>query len=65
MTQQTLQARAPGDNLLGVCAAIGDCTGIDPLWVRLAFVAATLAISLEMTVIAYCIAALAVQMARR
>jgi len=53
------------DDLLGVCSALGDVTGLSPLLFRLGFVLALLAASFEATLIVYCVAGLAVQIARR
>ena len=33
----TMQPQAEWKNLLGVCAAIGEDLGFDPLWLRIAF----------------------------
>jgi phage shock protein PspC (stress-responsive transcriptional regulator) len=53
------------DNLLGVCASLGEITRIDPLIFRIAFVFAMLGLSFELTIGAYLIAALAFFVARR
>ncbi|MDO6413985.1 PspC domain-containing protein [Sphingomonas sp. BIUV-7] len=53
------------DNLLGVCAALGEITRLDPLLFRIAFVFAMLGLSFEMTIGVYLIAALAFFVARR
>lgn len=53
------------DNLLGVCAALGEITRLDPLIFRIAFVFAMLGLSFEMVIGAYAIAALAFFVARR
>lgn len=53
------------DDLLGVCSALSEVTGIAPLLFRVAFVLAVLAVSFEWTLIVYCVAGLAVQIARR
>ncbi len=42
----------PGDNLFGICAAIGADFGFDPLWLRLAF-GLGLLVNLEAVVGAY------------
>lgn len=53
------------DDLLGVCSALGEVTGLSPLLYRIGFVLAVLAVSFEWTLIVYCVAGLAVQIARR
>lgn len=53
------------DNLLGVCATLGEISRIDPLVFRIAFVFAMLGLSFEMTIGVYLIAALAFFVARR
>jgi phage shock protein PspC (stress-responsive transcriptional regulator) len=55
----------PRDNLLGVCAALGEISRIDPLLFRVAFLLAMLGLSFEMTIGTYLIAALAFFVARR
>jgi len=53
------------DNLLGVCASLGEITRIDPLLFRIGFLLAMLGLSFEMTIGAYLIAAAAFFVARR
>lgn len=53
------------DNFFGVCAAIGDATGIDPLVFRLAIVAGVLGGAFAVTIAAYCLAAVAIRVAQR
>ncbi|WP_144037151.1 PspC domain-containing protein [Sphingomonas sp. TZW2008] len=36
MTSQTTKLAAPKDNLLGICNALGEDFGFNPLWLRLA-----------------------------
>lgn len=43
---------APRDNLFGVCAALGEDFGFNPLWLRLGFAVALL-FSLEKVLLAY------------
>lgn len=43
---------APRDNLFGVCAALGEDFGFNPLWLRLGFAVALL-FSLEKVLMAY------------
>ncbi|VXD03002.1 PspC domain-containing protein [Sphingomonas sp. 8AM] len=50
-TTTTIPA-APRDNLFGVCAALGEDFGFNPLWLRLGFAMALL-FSLEKVLIAY------------
>lgn len=45
-------ATAPRDNLFGVCAALGEDFGINPLWLRLGFAVALL-FSLEKVLLTY------------
>jgi phage shock protein PspC (stress-responsive transcriptional regulator) len=67
LPNETPQRRADHhrDNLLGVCAALGEITRIDPLIFRIGFVFAMLGLSFELTIGAYLIAALAFFAARR
>ena len=53
------------DNLLGVCAALGDATGVNPIVFRIALVLAMLAGFFGTTVLAYCAAAVAIKVAQR
>lgn len=48
----TAHLSAPNDNLLGVCAAIGEDFGFNPIWLRLAFATALL-VDLEHVLMAY------------
>ena len=50
ISQDTSTSR--GDNLFGVCAAIGEDFGFNPLWLRLAFGVALL-VDLEHVLMAY------------
>ncbi|MEH3104527.1 MAG: PspC domain-containing protein [Sphingomonas phyllosphaerae] len=45
-------AAAPRDNLFGVCAALGEDFGFNPLWLRLGFAVALL-FSLEKVLLTY------------
>lgn len=51
MTTETVHA-APKDNLFGICAAVGEDFGFNPLWLRLAF-AGSLLFSLQGVIAAY------------
>lgn len=51
-THTTTTPAAPRDNLFGVCAALGEDFGFNPLWLRLGFAVALL-FSLEKVLIAY------------
>lgn len=51
-THTTITPAAPRDNLFGVCAALGEDFGFNPLWLRLGFAVALL-FSLEKVLIAY------------
>ena len=48
----TTLVAAPHDNLFGVCAALGEDFGFNPLWLRLGFAVALL-FSLEKVLLAY------------
>ena len=56
---------APKETLFGVCAAVGDATGIAPILFRLGLVAAILCGAFTVTIVGYCIAALAIRFADR
>lgn len=58
-------SKPPRDNLLGVCASLGEITGIDPIVFRIGFVLAILGLTFEITIGAYLIAAVAFYVARR
>ncbi|MBY9061408.1 PspC domain-containing protein [Sphingomonas yunnanensis] len=49
---ETTTPPAPRDNLLGVCAAVGEDLGFNPLWLRAAFAGALL-FSLEAVLATY------------
>lgn len=53
------------ENLLGVCAALGDATGVNPIVFRIALVLVMLAGFFTTTVLAYCVAAVAIKIAQR
>lgn len=42
MTDQTAPAAHARDNLFGICAALGEDLGFNPMWLRLAFAVALL-----------------------
>ncbi|WP_174273362.1 PspC domain-containing protein [Sphingomonas bacterium] len=67
MDRMTSTAQAPDsrDNLFGVCAEIGATIGINPLWIRIGFLLAVLALSFKLTIVAYCVAAIAFKLAKR
>ncbi|MDR6789473.1 phage shock protein PspC (stress-responsive transcriptional regulator) [Sphingomonas sp. BE138] len=44
--------QAPRDNLFGICAALGEDFGFNPMWLRLAFAVALL-FSLEKVLLTY------------
>jgi len=62
MTNQTAPA-APRDNLLGVCHALGELFGFNPLFLRIALLLA-LIVNAEMALGAYLIAGVAVLLAK-
>lgn len=49
---ETTTPPAPRDNLFGVCAAVGEDLGVNPLWLRAAFAGALL-FSLEAVLATY------------
>ena len=61
----TLKPADHQENLFGVCAAIGDVTGINPIVFRLGFVVAILAGAFAPAVGIYCLAGIAVRVAQR
>ncbi|KQT32139.1 hypothetical protein ASG29_09880 [Sphingomonas sp. Leaf412] len=53
MTTQTTPApTTKQDNLFGICAALGEDIGIDPLWLRIGFAVALL-FNLEVVLVTY------------
>ncbi len=48
----TTTAPAPRDNLFGICAALGEDFGFNPMWLRLGFAVALL-FSLEKVLLTY------------
>ena len=52
MTDLSAPPPAPRDNLFGVCAALGEDFGFDPLWLRLGFAVALL-FNLEAVLLTY------------
>jgi phage shock protein PspC (stress-responsive transcriptional regulator) len=63
MSNQTAPAQSPRDNLFGICHALGETFGFNPLYLRVALLAAVMA-NAEATVIAYFAAGIAVLAAR-
>ncbi len=60
------QDRAPsGGKLLGTCAGLEDRTGVPAIAWRIGVVAAMLLLSFKLTIIVYCVAALALRLERR
>ena len=58
--------KMPGSGkLLGTCAALAERTGIPALAWRLGALAALLLVSFKLTIVVYCIAALALRLGRR
>ena len=64
MTPMNHDTAPQRDNLLGVCHAIGRSFGFDPLFLRLAFIAAVL-VDFETALAVYAALAVAVVLARR
>lgn len=48
----TTTAPAPSDNLFGICAALGEDFGFNPMWLRMAFAVALL-FDLEKVLVTY------------
>lgn len=53
------------ETLFGVCAAVGDATGVPPIVFRLGVVAAILSGAFMATIVGYCAAAIAIRFADR
>ena len=62
MTTQTAPS-ADRDNLLGICHALGDTFGFNPLFLRLALLVGVM-VNAEVAVIAYAVAGVAVLTAK-
>ncbi|NIJ07501.1 phage shock protein PspC (stress-responsive transcriptional regulator) [Sphingomonas vulcanisoli] len=65
MDNMTSTPATPRENLFGVCAEIGETIGVNPLWIRLGFLVSIMAVSLKLTLVAYCVAAVAFKLAKR
>lgn len=64
MTQFDSERRLrPGGKLLGVMAQTAKMTGANATWLRIGAVA-MLALAFKLTVVAYCVAAIALRLAR-
>ena len=63
MTNQTAPADSPRDNLFGVCHALGEIFGFNPLFLRLAFLV-TVMLNAEIALVAYFGAGIAVLIAK-
>jgi phage shock protein PspC (stress-responsive transcriptional regulator) len=63
MSNQTAPAQSPRDNLFGICHALGETFGFNPIYLRVALLAAVMA-DAEATVIGYFAAGIAVLVAR-
>lgn len=63
MQASTTPAHAPRDNLLGVCHALGEDFGFDPIYLRI-MLAATLLYDFRITIVAYAVGAVAVAAGR-
>jgi len=63
MSNQTAPAQSPRDNLFGICHALGETFGFNPLYLRIVLLAAVMA-NAEATVIAYFAAGVAVLAAK-
>jgi len=63
MTSQTAPAQSPRDNLFGICHALGETFGFNPLYLRIALLVAVIA-DAEATLLAYFAAGIAVLVAK-
>ena len=63
MSTQTAPAQSPRDNLFGICHALGDTFGFNPLYLRIALLLAVM-LNAEATLIAYFAAGVAVMVAK-
>lgn len=59
------QDRAPGSGkLLGTCAALEDRTGVPAIAWRIGVIIALLCVSFKLTIVVYCVTALALRLSR-
>lgn len=65
MATNPINTEAHRENLLGVCAAVGDATGINPIVFRLGFVVAVLCGYFTLAILSYVIAGVAIKVAER
>ena len=63
MTSQTAPAQSPRDNLFGICHALGETFGFNPLYLRIALLVAVMA-DPQATLLAYFAAGIAVLVAK-
>lgn len=63
MSNQTAPAQNPRDNLFGICHALGETFGFNPIYLRVA-VLATVMLNAEVALIAYFSAGAAVGVAK-
>jgi len=63
MSSQTAPAQSPRDNLFGICHALGDTFGFNPLYLRIALLVAVM-VNAEATLVAYFAAGIAVLVAK-
>jgi len=63
MSSQTASAQSPRDNLLGICHALGETFGFNPLYLRLALLVAVM-VNPEAALLAYFAAGIAVLVAK-
>ena len=63
MSSQTAPAESPRDNLFGICHALGETFGFNPLYLRIALLLAVL-VNAEDALLAYFAAGIAVLVAK-
>jgi phage shock protein PspC (stress-responsive transcriptional regulator) len=63
MTSQTAPDQSPRDNLFGICHALGEIFGFNPIFLRIPLLAAVM-FNAEATMIAYFAAGIAVTVAK-
>jgi len=63
MSSQTALSQSPRDNLFGICHALGDTFGFNPLFLRIALLIAVM-VNAEVTLLAYFAAGIAVLTAK-
>jgi phage shock protein C len=63
MSTKTAPADSPRDNLFGICHALGETFGFNPLFLRVALLVAVM-VNAEATLIAYFAAGIAVMVAK-